>query len=65
MPLLVQRILRMDRSEAQAIHGSGRQWCVRLVLELAAPADWVEERLSRVEARARHANRSTNCRRSA
>jgi transposase len=43
----------MDRSEAEAIYGAGREVCVQFILDLAARVERLEERLARLEAQAR------------
>lgn len=50
----------MDRAEAEAIYDSGRESCVRFILDLAAQVREMEERLSRLEAAARQDSRTSS-----
>jgi transposase len=50
----------MDRVEAEAIYDSGREACVQFILESAARVAQVEERLGRLEARARQDSRTSS-----
>jgi hypothetical protein len=43
----------MDRAEAEAIYGSGREACVEFILELAGRVEQHEDRLRRLEEQAR------------
>ena len=50
----------MDRVEAEAIYDAGRGVCVQFVVDLAARVQELEERLSRLEARARQDSRTSS-----
>jgi hypothetical protein len=50
----------MDRAEAEAIYDAGREPCVRFILELAARVEALEERLRRLEERARQDSRTSS-----
>jgi transposase len=50
----------MDRAEAEAIYDAGREVCVEFILELAARVEQHEERLARLEARAREDSRTSS-----
>ena len=50
----------MDRAEAEAIYGSGREACVRLILDLAGRVQEFEDRLKRLEEQARQDSRTSS-----
>lgn len=50
----------MERSEAEAVYDSGREACVRFILDLAARVVQFEERLVRLEAQARQDSRTSS-----
>jgi transposase len=50
----------MDRAEAEAIYGSGREACVEFILELAARVEQHEDRLRRLEEQARQDSRTSS-----
>jgi Family of unknown function (DUF6444) len=50
----------MERAEAEAIYGSGRDACVQFILDLAARVQQLDERLARLEAQAREDSRTSS-----
>jgi transposase len=50
----------MDRAEAEAIYDSGREACVRFILDLAGRVERHEERLRRLEEQARQDSRTSS-----
>src|ERR1700757_5190149 len=50
----------MERAEAEAIYDSGRDACVRFILDLAARVQQFEERLARLEAQSRQDSRTSS-----
>jgi transposase len=50
----------MDRAEAEAIYDAGRDVCVQVILDLAARVEQHEDRLRRLEARARQDSRTSS-----
>jgi transposase len=50
----------VERSEAEAVFDSGREACVRFILDLAARVEQFEERLARLEAHARRDSRTSS-----
>ena len=50
----------MDRAEAEAIYDSGREACVRFILDLAGRVQEFEDRLRRLEERARQDSRTSS-----
>jgi hypothetical protein len=50
----------MDRAEAEAIYGSGREACVQFILELAGRVRRREDRLRRLEEQARQDSRTSS-----
>jgi transposase len=50
----------MDRAEAEAIYDSGRESCVRFILDLASRVEQHEDRLRRLEEQARQDSRTSS-----
>ena len=50
----------MDRVEAEAIYDSGREACVQFILDLASRVQQLDDRLARLEARARQDSRTSS-----
>jgi transposase len=50
----------MDRAEAEAVYDAGRDVCVQFILELAARVERLEERLRRLEEKARQDSRTSS-----
>jgi transposase len=50
----------MDRAEAEAIYDSGREACVQFILDLASRVQQLDQRLERLEARARQDSRTSS-----
>jgi transposase len=50
----------MERAEAEAIYDSGREACVKFILELAARVEQHEDRLKRLEEQARQDSRTSS-----
>jgi transposase len=50
----------MDRAEAEAIYDSGREACVRFIVDLASRVQQLEDRLARLEAQAREDSRTSS-----
>ena len=50
----------MERVEAEVIYDSGRDACVQFILDLAARVQQLDERLARLEARARQDSRTSS-----
>jgi transposase len=50
----------VERAEAEAIYDSGREACVRFILDLAARVREMDERLSRLEAAAGRDSRTSS-----
>ena len=50
----------MDREQAEAIYDSGREACVKFILELAGTARQHEDRLKRLEEQARQDSRTSS-----